>query len=77
MEKHALLKSSADSTKYSVSIQAVLVGLIPAIIFFGRLKGIEIAEADLIGLVGAVIAIGSSATLAFGIGRKIYFQYKG
>ncbi len=74
--KYPIIGSSANSTKLALTVQGILVALIPLIIGIGRAYNLEIAEADLTGLIQAIGGAISAVMVLYGLGRKAYNKYR-
>lgn len=68
------LASSADPKQFSATIEGILIGLVPVIIFVGQLYGVEIAQTELFLLIQVITTGIASIVTAFGIVRKIYIR---
>ena len=72
---YPILGSSKDSTKLSLTVQSILLALVPLIIGIGSINGLEIAKADLTGLIQALTGVISAVMFLYGAGRKVYYKY--
>lgn len=66
--------SSTNSGDLSLTIKSLLLGIVPVLVTFAKLNGIELAENDLVGLVDNSFAVLALLGVIIGLGRKIWFR---
>lgn len=71
-----ILQSSADPASVSLTIKGALVALIPVAITVARLKGVELAEDQVVHFIDEVARVGAAIALIFGFARKVYHWVK-
>ena len=67
----ALLSSSQDNQKLSLTIKGILVALVPLAVIGAKALGWDFAEADLMQLVEAGGAMVAAAMTIYGLLRKL------
>jgi len=79
-----LVKSSEDSHKWALTVKALLLGIVPAILYFANLTSVQLSSETLTAVIdliaqlityvgGAIAALG----FAWGVLRKIILTIKG
>jgi len=67
-----ILKSSSDSKKLSMTVQGILMGLVPLLIAIFQSSGIEVSETVLIDMVQQITTIISALVMTYGLVRKFW-----
>lgn len=65
-----ILQSSQDPNELSMTIQGVLIALVPLAIALFQVNGIDVADTQLINVIQEFTAIVASVTMVFGAIRK-------
>lgn len=73
---HRLLGSSVNPTELSLTIKGILLTLIPVVIMIAAGLGFTLNTDDLTSFVNTLFAISTSCITLWGLGRKIYYQFK-
>ena len=68
--------SSDSSGDLSFTIKASLLGIVPVVVAFAKLNGIDVADTDLVALINNVFAGIALAGVIVGLARKIWFSLK-
>lgn len=81
---HPFLQSSANPEKYSATIKGIAIGIIPAVIAFGPIFGIDITAIEMndvvdkiIVAVQAIMTAVSAVVVAYGVLRKVIIRVYG
>ena len=71
-----ILQSSIDPSpsEFGLTVQGILVGIIPIVIFIGQQSGIELTYNELIVLVELLMGAISAVVIFIGAVRKIYVK---
>ena len=76
VKKYPLLGSSADPEKLALSIKGFLLMLVPVITSVVAMFGLEVLQADLVGLIEQLFVIVGGVMTLIGLGRKFYLKYR-
>ncbi len=76
------LQSSVDSTKLALTVQGILLGIIPLLLFLATLFGVTLIQGELSNVAGAfselIIAVGGAVSAfltLYGLVRKIVVKF--
>lgn len=68
--------SSVDSTKLSLTIKGILIGIVPLLIWALKQAGVEVAESDIMSVIEQAFSLIATATILVGGIRKLYYFVK-
>jgi len=71
-----LLQSSANPKKLATTVVGFLTALIPVLVILFSAIGLNIGTAEISEVIAQIGIVISSALIAFGLGRKLYFTIK-
>ena len=74
MKKSLWFLSSDGSGDLSLTIKSMLLGLVPILVTFLKMNGIELADNDLVQLVDKSFALLALVGIVIGLGRKIWVK---
>ena len=67
--------SSTKSGDLSLTIKAALLGIVPVLVSFARMQGLDIAESDVVELVNQIFALLSVIGIVYGLIRKLFNRF--
>ena len=76
VHRYPVLGSSVDPEKLSLTVKSMGLMLIPVIVAFARMSGVELVENDLVVAVTALSTAISCIGVLIGFGRKIVTWFK-
>ncbi len=70
------LTLSSTGKGLSLTVKGILINLIPLVIFFGQVIGIEFTQAELMIVIENITQLIAAIVIAIGLFRKLYYWIK-